>query len=82
MRATSRRNGKLRQDVSVREHSLVADEASLPNEWAVIARGDGLVMAMAHTQRPMAGVQFHPESILTPHGPKLLRNVLRWMKDA
>ena len=63
-----------------RYHSLVAEEASLPGAWDVIARGDGLVMAIAHRTRPMAGVQFHPESILTPHGPGLLRNVVRWMR--
>jgi anthranilate synthase/aminodeoxychorismate synthase-like glutamine amidotransferase len=65
-----------------RYHSLVADEPSLPANWEVIARGDGLVMAMAHQRRPMAGVQFHPESILTPHGPRLLRNVVTWCRDA
>jgi anthranilate synthase/aminodeoxychorismate synthase-like glutamine amidotransferase len=61
-----------------RYHSLVAEESSLPSDWIVIGRGDGLVMAMAHRTRPMAGVQFHPESILTPHGPRLLRNVVAW----
>jgi anthranilate synthase component 2 len=65
-----------------RYHSLVAEESSLPPEWEVIARGDGLVMAMAHQARPMAGVQFHPESILTPQGPRLLRNVVRWLRDS
>lgn len=65
-----------------RYHSLVAEEASLPVEWDVIARGDGLVMAIAHRTRPMAGVQFHPESILTPHGGRLLRNAVRWMRSA
>ena len=65
-----------------RYHSLVADEASLSADWQVIGRGDGLVMALAHRSRPMAGVQFHPESILTPHGPRLLRNVVKWCKDA
>lgn len=65
-----------------RYHSLVADEDGLPAEWDVIARGDGLVMAMAHRRRPMAGVQFHPESILTPHGARLLRNAVRWMREA
>jgi anthranilate synthase/aminodeoxychorismate synthase-like glutamine amidotransferase len=63
-----------------RYHSLVAEESSLPAAWDIIARGDGLVMALAHRTRPMAGVQFHPESILTPHGPRLLRNVLEWCK--
>ena len=65
-----------------RYHSLVAEENSLGPDWRVIARGDGLVMALAHARCPMAGVQFHPESILTPHGPRLLRNVVRWCRDA
>ena len=63
-----------------RYHSLVAHERSLPDEWQVIARGDALVMGIAHRTRPMAGVQFHPESILTPHGQRLLRNVVRWTR--
>lgn len=66
---------------AARYHSLVAEEAALGPDWQVIARGDGLVMALAHVRRPMAGVQFHPESILTPHGPRLLRNVVRWCRD-
>jgi anthranilate synthase/aminodeoxychorismate synthase-like glutamine amidotransferase len=63
-----------------RYHSLVVDEARLPKDWDVLARGDGLVMAIAHRRRPLAGVQFHPESILTPHGPRLLRNVVEWCR--
>ena len=74
--------GLPRRIAAGRYHSLVAEEASLPADWTVIGRGDGLVMAMAHARRPMAGVQFHPESILTRHGPRLLRNVVRWCKDA
>ena len=73
--------GLPRRIAAGRYHSLVADEASLPAEWDVIGRGDGLVMALAHRRRPMAGVQFHPESILTPRGPRLLRNVVQWCKD-
>lgn len=65
-----------------RYHSLVADERTLPKDWQVIARGDGLVMAIAHRTRPLAGVQFHPESILTPQGQRLLRNVVRWCRQA
>lgn len=57
-----------------RYHSLVVEEESLPDEWRVTARGDGLVMGIAHRSRPWFGVQFHPESILTPQGPKILRN--------
>lgn len=74
--------GLPRRIQAARYHSLVADEASLPRDWQVTARGDGLVMAIAHRNRPMAGVQFHPESILTPHGPRLLRNAVRWLRDA
>jgi anthranilate synthase/aminodeoxychorismate synthase-like glutamine amidotransferase len=74
--------GLPRRLLAGRYHSLVAEEASLPKAWDVVARGDGLVMAIAHRRRPMAGVQFHPESILTPHGPRLLRNAVRWMRDA
>ena len=61
-----------------RYHSLVADRASLPAELAVTAElGDGTVMAVAHRARPVWGVQFHPESVLTPDGDRLLANFLR-----
>jgi anthranilate synthase component 2 len=60
-----------------RYHSLAVEEAGLPAEWSVIARGDGVAMAMAHRDLPWWGVQFHPESILTPEGPRILRNFLR-----
>jgi anthranilate synthase/aminodeoxychorismate synthase-like glutamine amidotransferase len=60
-----------------RYHSLVVREDGLPAELAVIARSeDGLVMALAHRNRPVFGVQFHPESILTPEGERLIRNFL------
>jgi len=58
-----------------RYHSLCVDEPSLPAEWQVVARGD-VPMAMAHRALPWVGVQFHPESILTPHGPRLVANFL------
>jgi anthranilate synthase/aminodeoxychorismate synthase-like glutamine amidotransferase len=58
-----------------RYHSLVVEEASLPAELTVTARSeDGLVMALAHRERPVYGVQFHPESVLTPAGARLLAN--------
>ncbi len=61
-----------------RYHSLVVEEDSLPNELAVTARtADGVVMSLEHRSRPVFGVQFHPESILTEAGYPLLANFLR-----
>lgn len=60
-----------------RYHSLIAEAASLPDVWRVTARsGGGEIMAIAHRTLPRWGVQFHPESILTPDGPSLLSNFL------
>jgi anthranilate synthase component 2 len=60
-----------------RYHSLVADEATLPHELRVTARtADGLLMAFSHRRHPVHGVQFHPESVLTEGGHRLLRNFL------
>jgi len=60
-----------------RYHSLVVREEGLPDELEVLARSDdGLVMGLRHRTLPVYGVQFHPESVLTPEGPKLLRNFL------
>ncbi len=60
-----------------RYHSLVVREEGLPPELVVTARSeDGLVMALAHRSKPVYGVQFHPESVLTPVGEKLLANFL------
>jgi para-aminobenzoate synthetase component II len=64
---------------AARYHSLCVDPASLPPELIVTARSevDGVVMGLRHTNRRMEGVQFHPESVLTPTGPHLLANFLR-----
>ena len=60
-----------------RYHSLVVEEKSLPPEIVVSARTrDGIVMALRHRKLPVFGVQFHPESILTPDGQTLLGNFL------
>ena len=60
-----------------RYHSLIVREDSLPEELEVRARSeDGLVMALAHREKRVFGVQFHPESVLTPDGEKLLANFL------
>ena len=58
-----------------RYHSLVADP-SLPDVLRVTARGGGVVMAVQHRELPALGVQFHPESVLTPEGKRLLENFL------
>jgi anthranilate synthase/aminodeoxychorismate synthase-like glutamine amidotransferase len=60
-----------------RYHSLVIDRETLPPELEVTAETeDGLIMALQHRSLPRFGVQFHPESILTPHGPKIVENFL------
>lgn len=61
-----------------RYHSLAVIEATLPPELVVTARSeDGVVMGLRHTEHPVEGVQFHPESILTPDGEMILSNFLR-----
>jgi anthranilate synthase component 2 len=61
-----------------RYHSLVVAEEGLPNELEVTARtqGDGIIMGLRHRTLPIHGVQFHPESILTGEGMRILRNFL------
>jgi anthranilate synthase/aminodeoxychorismate synthase-like glutamine amidotransferase len=59
-----------------RYHSLCA--TVVPDGLEVTAECDGMVMAVEHRTQRLAGVQFHPESILTPGGGRLLDNVLRW----
>jgi anthranilate synthase component 2 len=68
----------------MRYHSLVAEASSLPACLKVCARSeDGLVMALRHRELPVAGVQFHPESVMTPEGPAMIKNFLegRWTKS-
>lgn len=66
-----------------RYHSLALAEESLPPELAVTARTEtGTVMALAHTELPILGVQFHPESVLTEGGYRLLANWLEMCGDA
>ena len=65
--------------VAARYHSLCIDPATLPAELVVTANsaGDDVLMGVRHVSLPMEGVQFHPESVLTPEGPHLLANFLR-----
>ena len=70
--------GMPRRFAAGRYHSLVVEEKSLPRDLVVSARTrDGIVMALRHRRLPVFGVQFHPESILTPDGQLLLGNFLR-----
>jgi len=64
--------------IATRYHSLVVYEASLPEELVITARSeeDDEIMAVQHVKYPVFGVQFHPESILTDEGKKLLKNFL------
>lgn len=65
-----------------RYHSLALDESALPAEIVVTARTEtGTVMAVAHRHLPILGVQFHPESVLTQHGYRLLANWLAELGD-
>jgi anthranilate synthase/aminodeoxychorismate synthase-like glutamine amidotransferase len=57
-----------------RYHSLVVED--LPDVLEVSARAGDVVMGVRHAQLPIEGVQFHPESVLTPHGKQMLRNFL------
>jgi anthranilate synthase/aminodeoxychorismate synthase-like glutamine amidotransferase len=66
--------------VAGRYHSLVADP-ELPEELELSARLGDVVMGVRHRELPAEGVQFHPESVLTPHGKRLLHNFLRPRAD-
>lgn len=60
-----------------RYHSLIVEKVSLPGQLKVTAdTKDGDIMALEHTQHPVFGLQFHPESILTPYGMRILENFL------
>jgi anthranilate synthase component II len=62
---------------ATRYHSLIVEENTLPKELKVTAFTDqGEIMALKHVRYPIVGVQFHPESILTTFGPRLLQNFL------
>jgi anthranilate synthase/aminodeoxychorismate synthase-like glutamine amidotransferase len=69
--------------MAARYHSLCVDPATLPTDLRVTAlsEADGVVMGIRHVDLPMEGVQFHPESVLTPDGPHLLANFLRLARE-
>jgi anthranilate synthase/aminodeoxychorismate synthase-like glutamine amidotransferase len=64
--------------VATRYHSLVAQRDTLPDELEVTASSldDGYVMGVRHTRYPINGVQFHPESVLSPEGDRIIWNFL------
>lgn len=68
----------LKKKVEVaRYHSLVAKEDTIPDELKIISKAEnGEVMAVCHKNYPIYGLQFHPESILTPDGKKMIQNFL------
>ncbi|HEY5143882.1 MAG TPA: aminodeoxychorismate/anthranilate synthase component II [Solirubrobacteraceae bacterium] len=59
-----------------RYHSLVVDDRDLPGCFEVSATGGGVIMALRHRELPAEGVQFHPESVLTDTGMRMLENFL------
>jgi anthranilate synthase/aminodeoxychorismate synthase-like glutamine amidotransferase len=62
-----------------RYHSLIAEPDSMPPVLSVTARTpEGEIMGVRHRELMVEGVQFHPESVLTPDGPLMMRNFLRW----
>ncbi len=69
----------MRQDFEAgRYHSLIADPESIPPVLEVTSRtAEGEIMGVRHTSLPIEGVQFHPESVLTPDGPILMGNFLK-----
>ena len=61
-----------------RYHSLAAKRGTLPDELEILAETDEKeIMAVGHRKYPIYGLQFHPESILTPEGPIMIRNFLQ-----
>jgi anthranilate synthase/aminodeoxychorismate synthase-like glutamine amidotransferase len=59
-----------------RYHSLVVEAETLPDQLEVSAMAGGVIMGLRHRELPVEGVQFHPESVLTPRGKQILRNFL------
>jgi len=62
---------------ATRYHSLIVDEATLPADLVITARTGSLPMGLRHVSAPVEGVQFHPESVLTPLGAAIVRNFAR-----
>ncbi|MCI8326494.1 MAG: aminodeoxychorismate/anthranilate synthase component II [Lachnospiraceae bacterium] len=64
--------------LAARYHSLAVREETLPEDLSVVAKTkDGEIMAVQHRKYPVYGLQFHPESVLTPDGMKMIENYLK-----
>jgi anthranilate synthase/aminodeoxychorismate synthase-like glutamine amidotransferase len=71
-------HGLPRPFTATRYHSLIVERRTLPRCLEISAESsDGIIMGLRHREFPVEGVQFHPESVLTIPGPKLLENFLR-----
>ncbi len=69
--------------IATRYHSLVVDRDSVPDVLEISAEtSDGIVMGLRHRAFPIEGIQFHPESVLTTEGPKLVANWLAMISSA
>lgn len=62
-----------------RYHSLAA--STVPECLRVLAYSDGQIMAIAHKKYPIIGIQFHPESILSTEGSKMIKNIISWAQE-
>jgi anthranilate synthase component 2 len=72
--------GNMASKISVgRYHSLKCNVQS--SEFDTVAEYGDIPMAVVHRTRPLLGVQFHPESVLSPDGGKIIENVIKWAKD-
>ena len=67
---------------ATRYHSLVVEDASLPETLQITAKtDDGSLMGLSHSSHPVHGVQFHPESIASEHGDQIMRNFIETARD-
>ena len=74
--------GLLREFPAARYHSLAAEEEALPSCLKVTARSkEGEIMAVEHETYPIFGVQFHPESVMTPDGKKIIENFMEAVRN-
>jgi anthranilate synthase/aminodeoxychorismate synthase-like glutamine amidotransferase len=68
--------------IAGRYHSLLVDSATLPDFLEISAQTDeGEIMGVRHRDYPVEGIQFHPESVLTPQGKRIIRNFLKYTKS-